>query len=48
MVRPDRATMIAVTPTLDATTACTRNSGSNCSASTVKTNPSRSTVSPTK
>ena len=46
--RPLIATISAVTPTLDATTACTRNNGRICSANTVNTKPSRSTVRPTK
>ena len=44
--RPEIATITAVTPTLDATMAWTRKSGSSCSAITEKTKPSRSTVRP--
>jgi hypothetical protein len=45
---PRTAEMVAVTPTLNARTDWTRNSGRRCSAAAAKTNPSRSTPSPRK
>src|SRR5664279_2024380 len=45
---PDATTTIAVTATLDATTAWTRNNGSSCNATMVNANPRRSTARPAK
>src|SRR5664279_2143829 len=45
---PEKATTSAVTATLDATTAWTRNNGNSCNATTVNAKPSRSTVRPAR